>query len=207
MNRHKRQAKIVGLRELLDATPLDTTLLENDDAQTKWDESLDRMELQFTLSNDMALIELLVSFLRQQAVAFGLCQTTLEEHVGVALQEALENAMLHGNLEFTSDDLRRRGRKLSAARRGKLIDQRLHSQAYRNRRIHVHAEFSHDGAVFSIRDEGPGFDYAVCTPLVIDDGELARPGGHGLLLMYSFMDEVRFNDRGNVVTMKLVRAA
>ena len=42
---------------------------------------------------------------------------------------------------------------------------------------------------------------------MIDDGELNRPTGRGLLLMYSFMDEVRFNAKGNEVTMRIRRDA
>jgi hypothetical protein len=117
------------------------------------------------------------------------------------------NALYHGNLELSCDELRRASDELLVHRRAESIFQRQQALPYRNRRIHVTALVSHHEAEFVIRDEGPGFDYAVCTPLVIDDGELNRPTGRGLLLMYSFMDEVRFNETGNQVTMRLQRSA
>jgi serine/threonine-protein kinase RsbW len=51
-----------------------------------------------------------------------------------------------------------------------------------------------------VRDEGPGFDPArVADPLTA--GGLDRPSGRGLLLMRRFLSWVRFNRRGNGVTL------
>jgi anti-sigma regulatory factor (Ser/Thr protein kinase) len=170
-----------------------------------WDETLDRMELRFTLQNNPTLIHPLVSYLCERAAAFGLCEATLEKHVAIALEEALLNALYHGNLELSSAELHQASRELPADGKANLILRRQQAAPYCNRQIHVRATLSNEGAEFVIRDEGPGFDYAVCTPLVIDDGELSRPNGRGLLLMYSFMDEVRFNAQGNEVTMLIRR--
>ncbi|HTQ37448.1 MAG TPA: ATP-binding protein [Pirellulales bacterium] len=168
-----------------------------------WDEALDQMQLHFTLHNDPSLIHPLVQYLRERAAAFDLCEGTLEKHVGIALEEALLNAFYHGNLELSAQDLRKASDELIAHSQAPLILQRQQAAPYCHRCIHVRASFSTAQAEFVIRDEGPGFDYAVCTPLVIDDGELSRPTGRGLLLMYSFMDEVRFNEMGNEVTLLL----
>jgi hypothetical protein len=179
--------------------------IEPDDESSvaAWDETLDRMELRFTLGNDPSLIYPLVTYLRERTSAFGLCSTTLEKHVGIALEEALLNSLYHGNLELSADDLRKAGDELICSGSAQTVAQRQRTAPYNSRRIYVHATLSTAGAEFVIRDEGPGFDYEVCTPLVIDDGELSRPTGRGLLLMYAFMDEVRFNDAGNQVTMKI----
>ncbi|HEY2760650.1 MAG TPA: ATP-binding protein [Pirellulales bacterium] len=181
----------------------------NDDepATTRWDQTLDHMELRFRLENNPGLIEPLVTYLCERAASFGLCDETLEKHVGIALEEALLNALYHGNLELSTADLREAGDELLSQGNAVSIVHRQHAAPYCQRQIHVRAILSTDGAEFVIRDEGPGFDYAVCTPLVIDDGELGRPTGRGLLLMYSFMDEVRFNAVGNEVTMLLRREA
>ena len=125
--------------------------------------------------------------------------------MGIALEEALLNSLYHGNLELSADDLRKASDELLTSGSAQTVAERQRAAPYSNRRIHVRATLSTSAAEFVIRDEGPGFDYAVCTPLVIDDGELSRPTGRGLLLMYSFMDEVRFNDAGNEVTMKICR--
>jgi anti-sigma regulatory factor (Ser/Thr protein kinase) len=172
-----------------------------------WDESLEHMELRFTLDNNPNLIQPLVSYLCERATAFGLCEATLEKHLAIALEEALLNALYHGNLELSSADLREGGDELLSQGNAASIARRQRDTPYCQRQIHVRAMLSSNAAEFVIRDEGPGFDYAVCTPLVIDDGELCRPTGRGLMLMYSFMDEVRFNAEGNEVTMLLRRDA
>lgn len=57
-----------------------------------------------------------------------------------------------------------------------------------------------------VADEGPGFALdQVPDPTAPEN--LSRPSGRGLLLMRSFMDEVKYNDAGNVVTMVKYRLA
>jgi serine/threonine-protein kinase RsbW len=57
-----------------------------------------------------------------------------------------------------------------------------------------------------VEDEGPGFyPGGVADPLA--DENLDRDCGRGLMLMRHYMSEVRYNDRGNCVTMRLRRAA
>jgi serine/threonine-protein kinase RsbW len=52
----------------------------------------------------------------------------------------------------------------------------------------------------TVRDEGEGFDpRRVPDPLAPENQD--RPGGRGLLLMRHYMTRVRFNRRGNGVTL------
>jgi anti-sigma regulatory factor (Ser/Thr protein kinase) len=113
--------------------------------------------------------------------------------MGIALQEALLNALLHGNLELTSDELHR-----AQEEDPELIRRRAAQPPYRDRRIHIYAEFSADTARFIIRDDGPGFDHARHTGMIGPD---ESEGGRGLVLMRAFMDEVSFSAAGNEVTM------
>ncbi len=81
-----------------------------------------------------------------------------------------------------------------------LVEQRLDQTPYRNRRVHLQVSMSPELAKFVIRDEGRGFDTSR-VPKPGDPDALAMEGGHGLLLMQTFMDEVTFNAAGNEVTM------
>ena len=57
-----------------------------------------------------------------------------------------------------------------------------------------------DKVEISLTDEGDGFEpTSVADPRYGED--LYKPGGRGLLLMNSYMDVVRFNDRGNSLYM------
>jgi len=66
----------------------------------------------------------------------------------------------------------------------------------------IEVSFDIDGsrAVISITDEGLGFDPAL-VPDPTADENLEKPCGRGIMLMRAYMDEVRFNDRGNQVCM------
>ena len=156
---------------------------------------LTRAELHFTLENDPALIPSLVAHLQAYLMHLGLCDLTGKTRVGVALEEALVNAMYHGNLEVSSD-LRRHGDEPFYRR----IDERRRKTPYRSRQVHCAARLSGEEAVFVVRDEGPGFDPAL-LPDPTDPANLGEAGGRGLLLIRAFMDEVTFNAAGNEVTL------
>ncbi len=157
--------------------------------------SLVRSESTFLLENDAAVLSVLVRRLQEEArVLVRLGEAALMQ-MGVALQEALVNAAHHGNLEMTSE---LRLKDLEAYRA--LLEERRRSSPYRERKVRVEARFTGSEARFLVQDEGPGFDWRT-LPDCTDPENLARACGRGVTLMRSFMDEVRFNEAGNAVTM------
>ena len=69
-----------------------------------------------------------------------------------------------------------------------------------NRRIRVTAHITPEEMEISIRDEGSGFDPSK-LPDPTDPENLDRPCGRGVMLMRAFMDDVRYNETGNEVTL------
>lgn len=66
--------------------------------------------------------------------------------------------------------------------------------------VRINAEVSKKEARFTIEDEGEGFDVnAIPDPL--DPENLFKTSGRGVLFIYNIMDEVKYNDRGNRLTM------
>jgi anti-sigma regulatory factor (Ser/Thr protein kinase) len=120
--------------------------------------------------------------------------------IGTALHEALVNGIEHGNLEVPSSLRAQDDRKPYLA----LIEKRRHEAPYRDRRVHVFARFCSDRATFIIRDEGPGFD-AAGLPDPTDPVNFEKESGRGILLIRTFMDEVRFNATGNEITLIKLR--
>ncbi|MFW6114534.1 MAG: ATP-binding protein, partial [bacterium] len=57
-----------------------------------------------------------------------------------------------------------------------------------------------------ITDEGSGFDPEL-VPDPTDDENLEIPSGRGMMLMRCFMTDLRYNQKGNSVTMEKVRGA
>jgi anti-sigma regulatory factor (Ser/Thr protein kinase) len=154
-----------------------------------------RQEIEFVIENDPELMSYMVQHLQDTALAMGVCDESDRVRIGVALQEALTNASFHGNLELQSS-LREDDHKAYY----ELALERQNAQPWASRRIHVTARFTSDASEFTIRDDGAGFNPA-CLPDPRDPGNLERPCGRGLLLMYSFMDEVDYNSVGNEVRL------
>jgi CheY-like chemotaxis protein len=157
-------------------------------------------ECEFVLHNDFALVKALAGHLQQLLRCLPLGDETERLRAGIALEEALVNACLHGNLEVNDD---------TAAAAGKscldLARQRCVEPPYCNRRVHVKARISRTEAVFSIRDEGPGFAVSK-LPTGSSPVDAEQLTGRGVVLMRTFMDEVHFNETGNEVVLIKRRA-
>lgn len=93
-----------------------------------------------------------------------------QSNLFVALDEAFVNAVKHGNKSDPSKLLR------------------------------ITAELSGKEAIFTIEDEGDGFDVRE-IPDPCDPANLFKTSGRGVMLMYNIMDEVEYNTRGNKVKM------
>jgi len=150
---------------------------------------------QFVIENDATMIPALINYMRGFIRKTKLCDETNGIRTCVALEEALNNAFYHGNLELDSK-LREGDRTKYRA----LVDRRLGMHPYRHRRIYVDAAVTPDEGRFRIRDEGPGFD-PKDLPDPTEPANLEKPSGRGLLLMRTFMDDVFFNQNGNEVTL------
>jgi CheY-like chemotaxis protein/anti-sigma regulatory factor (Ser/Thr protein kinase) len=164
--------------------------------------SMSRAESEFSLDNDPSLVRALTSWLQETLCGMGCCDETDLIRLGIALTEALSNALYHGNLEISSE-LRQRDDDSY----NRLARERCRQAPYRDRHIHVTARLTSREAVYSIRDEGRGFDPS-SLPDPTDPANLEKRSGRGLLLIRTFMDEVTHNATGNQITMvKRCRAA
>ncbi|MEO1999012.1 MAG: response regulator [Planctomycetaceae bacterium] len=152
-------------------------------------------QFSFELENDFDVVTALTSHLQGLLRQMGVCAESEVVRVAIALEEALVNAVYHGNLEVSSE-LRERDDHAYY----NLARKRAQESPYRERRTRVSVEFTRSSATFVIRDDGPGFDPG-SLPDATDPANLERPCGRGLLLMTTFMNEVTYNERGNEVTL------
>ena len=93
-----------------------------------------------------------------------------QSNLFVALDEAFVNAVKHGNRNDPSKLLR------------------------------VTAELSAHEAIFTVEDEGDGFNVND-IPDPRDPANLFKSNGRGVLLIYNIMDEVEYSERGNRLKM------
>jgi CheY-like chemotaxis protein/anti-sigma regulatory factor (Ser/Thr protein kinase) len=169
--------------------------------QQRITESLTHHEAHYQIDNDIALVAPLVGHLEQNIKQMRLCEPSGLILLGVALHEALTNAILHGNLELSS--ALRESDENQYYQEARL---RRDRDPYRSRRVFVTATLNRQEAVFVVRDEGNGFDPAT-LPDPTDPANLGRTSGRGLLLIQTFMDRVEHNDRGNQITLVKRRTA
>lgn len=98
-------------------------------------------------------------------------------------------------------------RRLRFNLRVSLTEALSNAMIYGNRRDptkRVRVEVVLRGRALSLRviDQGPGFDRRCLVDPTAPEN-LHCPGGRGIFLMRELMDEVRFNERGNAVTLVL----
>ena len=154
-------------------------------------------QIAFVLENESTLIGPTIEHLQENLPKWS-DRDRLQ--IGMAMDEALVNAMHHGNLEVDSslrdsDDERQYYDQIRAR---KLVS------PFRHRRVRVEAEFSDEHICVQISDDGRGFDPTV-IPDPTSDSNLHKVSGRGLYLIRSFMDQVAHNETGNQITMTKLR--
>jgi CheY-like chemotaxis protein len=161
---------------------------------------LTKAEFQFVLENEPNLADPLVDLVQQMVASVGLCDFTGRLQIGVALKEALLNAVFHGNLEIRSEEIQSVQEGLIEENDLSLVEEHRLRPEFKDRKVYVDIFITADEARFVIRDEGKGFDVAK----VYDPKRrvaVEPEGPRGLALMRTFMDDVHFNDTGNQITM------
>lgn len=153
-------------------------------------------ELSFVADADEAAIGPLVRHLESYPSRLGICDEGARIQVGIALREALVNAIEHGCLGLDSVLKEEQGELHYRA----LADERRQEAPYRDRRVRVRTVLTPDSVTYVFADDGEGFDPAG-LPDATDPENLDRIHGRGLLLIQTFMDEVRHNELGNEIIM------
>ena len=149
-----------------------------------------------SLVNDESIVPSVITRLERPLMELDLFDEGQRMQIAMALDEALLNAVIHGNLEVSSE--------LRQSEDGKpyldLIKQRKTQSPYQDRRVHVELHATPSEVKFTIRDEGPGYDCReVGDPT--DPENMEKAGGRGLFMIHAFMDQVLHNDCGNEIVM------
>ena len=195
---HGAASYVAKSRLANDLTPAVDRILgaaREDRAQARLMHHMHGCNLEFELRNDLKLIGSAVNLLQLMLRCLELSDEIERLRVGIALEEAMRNAYYHGNLGIGAMDPRPAREEYSELAAG-----RLREAPYYDRRIHVAAEIGRQAARFVVRDDGEGFDAGAWLKktAVLDADSAAN---RGLSLMRSIMDEVRYNDTGNEVTL------
>ena len=146
---------------------------------------------------DSTLINPISYYLTKDLVPVGLCNNTTAENISLSLQETLNNAMFHGNLEVSSEVREQFGLKGYH----ELIEERKEDPDYNSRIVTIRYSLNRDFVEYLIEDEGPGFDFGN-LPDPRDPENFFKNSGRGLLIIRIHMDEVEWNEKGNVIRLR-----
>lgn len=150
----------------------------------------------FVLGNQQEEIPAIVAYLRDVVGAVLGVGPKEQMRVAVAVEEAMQNAIVHGNLEISSEL-----RESDDNRFYETLSKRQKQAPYQDRKVTLEAKLSRNSIQLTIQDQGPGFDFTR-LPDPTDPEHLLLPHGRGLLLMRAFMDEVIYQPPGNVLILK-----
>ncbi len=158
-----------------------------------------QVDCTFYLDNNPARIRPMVDLIQHNLAAIGTGDAMEQIRIGIALEEALLNALYHGNLEISAQEMTRVRAEGSQIAVEQLLSERMGHQQLKDRKITVDVHITSHTARFVVRDDGPGFDRdAVLSPAskCFERGE-----NRGTMLMCALMDEVIYNKTGNQVTL------
>ncbi|MFB3785127.1 MAG: response regulator [bacterium] len=151
-------------------------------------------DLQYTLA--------LIDLLSEKITRVSICDDSELTNIRIALDEALVNAIVHGNLEIPS---RTKGSSLDEMMAfNQIVRERSQLSPYRDRKVRITRHLTPDYVCFTIEDEGKGFDWK-SLPDSLDHVKILANHGRGLFLIRAFMSHVEFNDKGNRIIMVKVR--
>lgn len=157
--------------------------------------------LVFELPNKPSLLTTAIDLTMQLASGMQLLSGVDRYRVGIALQQALSNAMYRGNLQLSFADWHQSSAEDNGhSQSDPLVAERLQQAPFKDRKIHFDARLMRDLIRIVIRDEGHGFD----TRSLIDECDpqaISSERGRGLVLIRNFMDKVSFNSSGNEITL------
>jgi len=159
--------------------------------------------VRLVVPTDVDLINLVINFIFSHIKARWLVDDEDLHEVKVCLYEALSNAFEHGNLEIAGAEKVKLLEQSQQAWR-EFLTARIQQEPFCDREITITLDISIAEMTVSILDQGPGFDHGKRSADV-DPEALFKSSGRGLLLIQSLMDEVTFNESGNLITMRKSR--
>ena len=170
-------------------------MVESDSRYRKLIACTTKTDFEFDLPNEPSLIEPLIDLVRQVAVSQGFVPENNRVQMAVALEQAIVNAMVRGNLELSQLEM--------PVLNPELVAQRASEEPFKSRKVYFRSLVTHEKAEFTVRDQGAGFDRDL-IPDAQDPDSFREGAGRGLVLIQTFMDKVEFNESGNEIKMTML---
>jgi anti-sigma regulatory factor (Ser/Thr protein kinase) len=153
----------------------------------------------FRLISRPEWVEPVVMALAAKARASGVADEEGVKRLVVAMTEAITNAIVHGNYGLSSALKEKPNGAFAAA-----LNESAADPALVNRVVDIRVDFEPGRCVWTITDEGAGFDVAkALARLESDDPMELLASGRGISIMLAFVDEVTWADGGRQVRLAI----
>ena len=147
---------------------------------------------QLVMKSDISLIRPAAFYLTELFACFD--GSVKKSSIELALEEAITNAIVHGNLEVQSSL-----KEESFEEFDKQIRDRSMCAPYSERRVRISYGYGDGQARFTISDEGSGFEWRDYT--ASGEADQLELHGRGITIMRTFANTLEFNEKGNEVTL------
>ena len=153
----------------------------------------------FDLGNDPTQVAPMAELIASQVCEFWRDRQSKQAAINMALQEALSNAVHHGNLGLSSGL-----REGESSRYWELAEVRRTLSPWKDRSVYVEVEATGEDATITITDEGDGFDHNAVRSCS-DGSGLFKVHGRGITMIRELMDSVEYSNGGRTITMLIRR--
>lgn len=150
------------------------------------------MRFNFKLPNDLALIHPMIGMIQRMASGMQVLDSDACTRLGIAVDEAVSNAMLHGNLELSDDAMDYIRSHLHDHEPLEPVETRRSEKPYCDRYVHVGCLITKEGIKLAVRDDGKGFALASAEQAGVK---------RGLTLIQNLVDKAAYNEAGNEITL------
>ena len=161
-----------------------------------------RVSGSFTIDNDPFDANVYANILSNYLFYSNMIDFEARDNVKMALVELLMNAIEHGNCAISFDD------KTQGMMQGlsifELIAEKTKIPEIAAKKVQLSFTINSDNSVFTIRDEGEGFDWRKAKKLLDEDLNQALAHGRGIFMTSQSVNELVYNDSGNEVKFEIL---
>ena len=154
----------------------------------------------FTIDNDILAVSIYAGIAVTDLVQKGYLKPESKMHLQLALSELIVNGIEHGHCGISFDE------KTEFLQSGKsvidLVVEKCQDSVIAAKRVHFEWDSSTEGTIFSIRDEGEGFDVSKIKQKIEDDDPLSQHG-RGIIMAEAFSESIEYNNIGNEVSITI----
>ncbi len=155
----------------------------------------------FKIDNDILAVSVYTGIAVTDLVQKGYLKSENKMHLQLALSELIVNGIEHGHCGISYDE------KTEFLQNGRsvidLVAEKCKDPVTAAKRVRFEWDSSPEKTIFTIQDEGEGFDVSAIKQKVEDDDPLAQHG-RGIIMAEAFSESLEYNDKGNRVNITIL---